>query len=116
MGIYTHPLFKTQPKYIQYDENQPLIPNATLDSQQISIPSQQQGGVPANNNGNHLSQPQNVGGSNTLPNQMNSVNNLQIPAEKIEPNFILINNTMVDYATAKILNCVWGLSKFNVLK
>lgn len=105
MGIYTHPLFKTQPKYSIFEENVPILQSTAMIE-----------GQPTNS-----LQPTNIIPSNLVA----STNNIQAsqtnlaPAEniaKIDPNFIIISNMKVDYATAKIMNFVWGLSKFNVLK
>ena len=105
IGIYTHPLFKVQPKFSLQDENQPLIAGNGIETQQQT----------------HQAIPQNI-----LPEKQNlmpgpsqtaiiSVANIQV-SDKIEQNFIIFNNVMIDYGTVKILNYVWALSKFNVLK
>lgn len=105
MGIYTHPLFKAQPKYSIFEENAPILQSTTMIE-----------GQPANN-----LQPTNILPSNLVASTNNiqaSQTNLAPPENttKIDPNFIIISNMKVDYATVKILNFIWGLSKFNVLK
>lgn len=105
MGIYTHPLFKVQPKYSIFEENAPILQSTTMIE-----------GQPANN-----LQPTNILPSNLVVSTNNiqaSQTNLAPPENtiKIDPNFIIISNMKVDYATVKILNFIWGLSKFNVLK
>lgn len=91
IGVFTHPLFKTTPKYNLFDESQPLISNTIENTQNIVAST-----------------------TNIQASQTNLVveNNNKV----VEPNFILITNTKIDYVTAKILNVVWALSKFNVLK
>lgn len=107
IGIYTHPLFKTQPKYSILEETQPLITS----EQHNAVNSIT--GLPQTNLAPGLKENILTVSSNAL-NQLSSMTNL--PSDKIEPNFIIINNTKVDYATAKILNYVWSFSKFVVLK
>ena len=113
IGIYIHPLFKNQPKYSALEENQPIIGSVALESQQQP---------PATN---QLNPPQQtnlmpIPAQNQLPSNANlqpsQTQLLQPNTEKIEPNFLIISNTMVDYATAKILNFVWSYSKLNVIK
>jgi len=107
IGIYTHPLFKVQPKFTLQDENQPLIAGNVTETQ---LQQQNHQALPQN----LLPEKQNLGPSQTA---IISTTNLQVSAvDKIEQNFIIFNNVMIDYGTVKILNYVWALSKFDVLK